>query len=109
MSAIFIVFPQESEGEEELAGDMGEPCFDSSDGEGHSSEHQPLEEQSSVGWWQETHPAWSQRRRSSRGDQEASYATHSPDLKREKAVALHNKKEQIRYVLWCCTSTLSAS
>lgn len=78
---------------------MGEPCFDSSDGEGHSSEHQPLEEQSS----------WPQRRRSSRGDREASYATHSPDLKREKAVALHNKKEQIRYSAVAHQLCLSAS
>ena len=87
---LFSFFSQESEGEEELAGDVGEPSFDSSDGEEHTSELQPLEEQSSVGWWRETQP-WPQRRRSSRGDREPT------DLKREKAVALHNKKEQIRY------------
>ena len=86
----FFFFSQESEGEEELAGDVGEPCSDSSDGDEHTSEHQPLEEQSSVGWWREAQP-WPQRQRSLRGDREPT------DLKREKAVALHNKKEQIRY------------
>ena len=86
---VVFFFSQESEGEE-LAGDVGEPCFDSSDGEEHTSDHQPLGEQSSVGWWRETQP-WPLRQRSSRGDREPT------DHKREKAVALHNKKEQIRY------------
>ena len=74
---------------------MGEPCFDSSDIEVHTPEHHSFEEQSLEGGMQGNQPQ-QQRRRLSHGDRERGQ-THQ-DPKKAKAIALHNKKEQIRYV-----------
>ena len=78
---------------------MGEACFDSSDVELHTPEHHSFEEQSLEGGMQGNHPR-RQRQRLSSGDGERGHNHQDP--KKAKAIALHNKKEQIRCVHTTC-------